>query len=427
MFLLDINDTEITFSRDDEILYRQPGIALVERNATLLGNDAAAQSRLHPRQAHNEFWQRLNADPVTPAGRAVANQADLVYLQLGAIRQAAGIESADLVVAAPSAVTHAQLGMLLGIAAEAGFNIRVVVDSAVAGASGQTLTGSCRAVDITLQRAIVTQLDIDESNTLSRGATEEVPAAGFAALVEGWVDAVADQFVESTRFDPLRIAATEQQVFDQLLTGVDPGNPELAVAIEHDGISRQVTVSRRAFAEKSRQRYALLAAAIGTPGTLLISHRVRKLPGLATYLQEAGHRIIALPSDAVASAIQRHPEVFQPNADATSGVQLVSALPLLAAASDSATQARPPATHLLCGALALPLTDELDASNHPACNGSTAGFRIRRDGDGFRAIPTGDNDVLLNGEPLDFDHRASTGDRLTSGNEEFRLIAVVDG
>ena len=196
MLLLDINDTEITLTRDGELLYAQPGIALVERGRTQFGSEASAQSRLHPRQAHNEFWQRLNADPVTPAGRGVANQADLVYLQLRAIREAARLDRADLVVAAPSTTTPAQLGLLLGIAAEAGFDVRAVVDTAVAAASTQSLAGSwhgrCRVVDVGLHRAFVTQVDLQD------GETVDMEIGSFGKLTVNIVDAMKREWVKET-------------------------------------------------------------------------------------------------------------------------------------------------------------------------------------------------------------------------------------
>ena len=424
MLLLDINDTEITLARDGQVLYAEPGIALVERGRTQFGSEASAQSRLHPRQTHNEFWQRLNADPVAPAGRSVANQADLVYLQLKSIREAAGLDRADLVVAAPSTTTPAQLGLLLGIAAEAGFDVRAVVDSAVAAASTQSLSGSCRVVDVGLHRAVVTQIDLQDGDTVTRGTVDEVPAAGFAALVEGWVDTVADSFVETTRFDPLRIAATEQQVFDQLLAGVKSNSAEIAVAVEHDGVSREVNISRRALSHKSQQRYGLLATAIGAPSTLLVSHRVRHLPGLAGSLQEAGHRIVALPAEAVAAAVQRHGEVFAPDAG---GARLISSLALLSAPAESAATQRAQPTHLLCGALALPLGGEINAGEHPASTRQAAGFRILADGAGFRVVPNADAQVRYNGETLDFDRPAHAGDRIETDGDVFQLIRVVDG
>lgn len=358
---------------------------------------------------------------MTPAGRGVANQADLVYLHLKHVLDAAEINRAELVVSVPSTVAPAQLGMLLGIATEAGLDIRAVVDAAVAAASIQPLAASCRFVDITLHRAFVTELEI-EDGTVARGAVEEVPAAGFAALIEGWVDTVADGFVEGTRFDPLRIAATEQQVFDQLLARVEANNAEITVTVEHDGVSREVNVGGRALRQKSEQRYGLLATAVGPPTTLLISHRVRALPGLAASLQEAGHRIVAVPAEGVANAVARHAALFAPDAG---GAKMVSRLPLLAESPESATRQRLAPTHLLCGAVALPLAQDLDAGDHPASTG--AGFRIQADGAGFRVAPSAGVTVRINSEPLDFDRPVHAGDRIESGSDEYHLIAVVDG
>jgi len=109
MLVLDINDVEITVSRDGAVLYREPGVALADRDGATFGFAALAKSRTRPRQSHNEFWQRLNGDPVKPQGRGVANQADLVYLHLQAIRAAAGIDQDEpAVVAAPSLVSAPQ-------------------------------------------------------------------------------------------------------------------------------------------------------------------------------------------------------------------------------------------------------------------------------------------------------------------------------
>ena len=169
MLLLDINDTEITLLEDGETLYREPGVAFVSRRDVVFGNEALAQARLHPRQSHNEFWQRLNADPVTPGGRGIANQADLVYRHLQAVRRTIRQpKRAPVVVAAPSATTPQQLAVLLGIAAEAGFEVQAIVDAAVAAACLHPIATTCSVIDITLHRSVVTHLQV--ANGQVRGA-----------------------------------------------------------------------------------------------------------------------------------------------------------------------------------------------------------------------------------------------------------------
>lgn len=432
MLVLDINDAEITLRRNGEELYRQPGVADVAAKTTVIGQEARARSRLHPQQSHNEFWQRLNADPVTPHGRGVANQADLVYLQLQQLRAATGEKRPAVVVVAPSAVTNEQFAVLLGIAAEAGLVVHAIVDASVAAASRQAWDGSCGVVDVSLQRATVTQVervDTDDGPMVRRAAVDEIPAAGLVPLLEGWIDVVADRFVDGTRFDPLRIADTEQQVYDQLLTGIDTGAAEFSIEVSHHDVTRRVSVSRHALAQKSTQRYELFARALGGAGTLAVSHRVLRLPGFAGFLQEAGHQLLPLTPDATDLAVRDHPDHVLPapgNAGGTHGARLITSLPAPAGTVPDATPTKWP-THVLCNALAIPLDGDVNAHQHPAYRPGSPNFRIRRGENGVSVVPAPDAAVSLNGIPIDFEHPTAAGDIIDSGNLAFHLIAVVDG
>lgn len=432
MLVLDINDAEITLTRNGEELYRQPGVADVAAKSTMLGREARARSRLHPQQSHNEFWQRLNADPVTPQGRGVANQADLVYLQLQELRATTGEKRPAVVVVAPSAVTNEQFAVLLGIAAEAGLDVRAIVDASVAAASRQAWDGSCGVVDVSLQRATVTQVervDSDDGPIVRRAAVDEIPAAGLVPLLEGWIDVVADRFVDGTRFDPLRIANTEQQVFDQLLAGIDTGAAEFSIQVNHQDVARRVSVSRHALAQKSTQRYELFARALGGAGTLAVSHRVLRLPGFAGFLQEAGHQLLTLTPDAIDVAVRDQADHILPrpgDSGETPGARLITSLPAPAGSVSGATPSKRP-THVLCNALAIPLDGDVNAHEHPAFRPGSPNFRIRRGENGITVVPAPDTAVSLNGIPIDFEHPAAAGDVIDSGNLAFQLIAVLDG
>ena len=432
MLVLDINDAEITLRRDGDVLYSQPGVADVAPKTTALGYEARARSRLHPQRSHNEFWQRMNADPVTPHGRGVANQADLVYLQLRELRAATGEERPAVVVVSPSAVTNEQFAVLLGIATEAGLDVRAIVDASVAAASRETWDGSCAVVDVSLQRATVARVervDAEDPPVVRRAAVDEIPAAGLAPLLEGWIDVVADRFVDGTRFDPLRIAATEQQVFDQLLAGIDTGAAEFSIEVDHHDVKRRVSVSRHALAQKSAQRYELFGRALGSAGTLIVSHRVLRLPGFAGFLQEAGHQLLPMTPDAIDVAVRGQAEHILPvpgDAGGTPGARLITSLPASASTAASATPSKRP-THVLCDALAIPLVGEISAAEHPAFRQGSPNFRIRRGENGVSVVPPPDAAIALNGMPIDFEHPAAAGDTIDSGNLAFHLIAVVDG
>lgn len=423
MNVLEINDAGVVLTVDGEVRYAEPGIAFVTPEGTEFGHAALAKSRLHPRQTHSEFWQLMNADAVAPPGRGISNQADLVYRHLLAIRTAVGLKgSCAVVVAASAATTPAQLAMLLGIAKEASLSVAAIVDAALAAAS-MHVEDACQVLDIGLHRAVLTSLDaVPAPPRLRRGGVDVVPAAGFSALLEGWVDAVADRFVESTRFDPLRIAETEQQVFDQVSAGIDRADAEFAIGLRHGDTVRDVHVPRRVFAEKSAQRYELLARAIGAPTTLAVTDRARKLPGLAAFLQEAGHALVPLPADAVVRAVQTHQDAIAGTYDGSSA-RLVTTLPCRPDHAPAATDAPLP-THLLCAGVAVPLGAETSGGDHPSCGAATALFHVRRDGSGVAVAPEGDAPVLLNGAPIDIAQPVRLGDTLLCAGYDFKLIVV---
>ena len=426
MLVLDVNDIELTLSRDGAVLYAEPGAAVVSPEGVVFGQRAVAQSRLQPRLSHNEFWHRLNADAVAPAGPGVANQADLVYLQLSAMRTAAKLRrEADLIVATPSATSEGQLALLLGIAGEAGFQVRAIVDGAVAAASAYAPAGAVKVVDVTLHRAVVTDLEAAPSaggaSLMRRVGVREVAAAGFAKLLEGWVDAVADRFVEATRFDPLRLATTEQQVLDQVLAAV---GADRAAAIEatHDGGSQQVEVHSSVFAGKSAQRYDLLLDAVGGTGTVALTHRANQLPGFAVRLAEVGHHVVTLPSGAAATAIAAQSAAI-PLATPGASVQLVTELPARGGAPVEQPE-RTVATHLLCGHVAVPIAALADASEHPACPDAAPLFRLRQEDGGLTVQASGAGPVSVNGERLARPRLVAAGDEVRAGERSFVLIAV---
>ena len=431
MLVLEASDLELTLSRDGQVLYAEPGAALAMPKRVLFGREALAQARLHPRQFHNEFWHKLNGDAVAPPGPGIANQADLVYLQLAAMRAAAGLRGrAELVVAAPSAARESQLALLLGIAAQAGFDIRAVVDAGVAAASMHAGLAGTKLVDVGLQQAAVTDLVLGSGSggaaQLRRQAVREVPAAGFAKLLEGWVDAVADRLVDATRFDPLRLAATEQQVFDQVHAGVAAALDAIAIEVRHEQHVRQIEVQRSALAQKSAQRYDLLLDAVGGASAVALTHRASQLPGLAERLAAGGHRVMPLPADAVARAIAAHAAVL-PVAAPGGGAQLVTAWPARGAAVPEAPPTPTPPTHLLCGGLAVPLAALGDAAEHPRCDSAGPLFRLRRQDGGLWVLATGDADIAVNGERLARPRPVAAGDELRCRGAAFALIAVAAG
>lgn len=428
MLLLDFNDADVTLSRDGEVLYRAPGVAHVDEARVLFGAEAESRSRLYPGLSHDQFWRRLNAEPVSPPGPAAANQADLVYLHLKEILAAAGGDRGeDLVALAPGAITSERLSLFLGIAGEAGAAVRAVVDTGVAAGAAHAFAPdavplTCAVIDVSRYCGIVSTLEVDAD--VHRRAVVEVVEAGTNGLFEGWIALVADRFVGETRLDPLQIAATEQQLFDRLAALVADGEGTRFELSHDDGI-RRVDVAPDALARKASRSYDALARAADGADAVLLTHRAAGMPGLEAHLKRAGCAVAALAEQDLREAVAAGmPRITADGA----AVRFITSLDARHAADPAApavpAAAEAPApTHLLCGDIAAALSQCADASDHPACPLSGPAIEVGTDGGAVRVTPAA-RGVTLNGEPLTAAAAVSTGDRMAWQGIEFRLIAV---
>ena len=420
MHALELNDAELTLSRDGEVLWREPGVASLAGAEPLFGDAALAASRLHPRHTHSQHFNRLNADPVTPGAAGIANQADLVYRQLRRMKAEAGLGDAEpLHVLVYGACAPEQLGLLLGIAEEARLKVVGLIDAAVAAVADTPWTGEVQVIDIALHRATVTSLTAAEA--VRRQRTEDIAEAGLLRLLEGWVDAVADRFVAETRFDPQRVAATEQQVFDQVYAAVATGAGaagagELTVETVHRGLARMVTLPWSALRDKSAQRYERLAQRLVAPA-IALTQRAARLPSFAGFLAGRGHESCSLPPDAASNSARSAAAATA----ADGGVRFLTELPRRASAPHAASA--PAGTHLLCGAIAVPLGDAFDGAGHPEAAGA---FRIVRRAGGYHVLPGGGATVTVDGRPVTDAAPAPLGAAIVCAGREFRIVRVLE-
>lgn len=319
--ILEINDYELTLYRGAQALYQAPAIAIVNEREIVFGEAALRQFRLFPRASNLQYLAKLNADPLSQPVKLAANHADLVYLQLKELLQ---ICSEDLLLAVPGNLKADQLGVLLGIAQEVGFTISGFVDIAVAALATNPAPPLVYHVDIHLQHAVITELEV--TGEVRRIRAEEIRDCGVANLVDSWLNLIADRFVAATRFDPLHTADTEQQLYNQVfnwLSGVHT-QQELTVVINHAGSERRVEIPRSELENKAAARYQRILDALPAAAEVVASARIARIPGFASTLRSAGHRIQPLAQTAVGDGIAANLAAI---ADNDSGLRLITTLP----------------------------------------------------------------------------------------------------
>jgi len=408
--ILELNDSDLTLYRDDAVLHRSPGIAVVLDDEIFFGEDALRLSRVHPRQTNLQYLTRLNAEPLAVPGKRARNHADLVYLHLQTFKPHIDADGGELLLAVPGILSADQLGVLLGVLQEAGIDVAGFVDAAVAALADRSVPARAYHLDLMMQRAVVTTVTVD--GELGKAGAQEVLECGLSRLLEGWINVIADRFVRETRFDPLHAAATEQQLFNQVYDWVSGDTAaELAVEIVHGEHNHRVDIGRALLEDKAEQRFRQLADAIPRGARVYLSARCADLPGLMPSLEKLDVAAETLPRDALPRGCLQHRARIVPE---DGELRLITRLPHRApadpVAAPSAQRSGPRPTHALLG------------HDARAIDGDASPVRLRRRGDTLLVDP--DPGVRVNGAALEQPHAAAAGDRIRIGEDEYLLIRV---
>jgi hypothetical protein len=346
-FVLDLNDGELRIARiaadSVEVVAQSTGFALISDRVVLLGDGAIQQFRLQPRQASNQFWNRLSTDPLPVRGPDTANFADLVFRHLSELVAVAGLGKSDeLFIAVPGTTTPEQLGLLVGIAAETGVNTTGLVDSAVAASSLYPATTSMQYMDVFLHRAVLTELSTE--NGVTRQRVLDFAELGLGGLMEAWINVIADRFIRDTRFDPLGIASTDQQLYNQLRAWLQQSTltPDVTMEFEHHGTLRRAELTSEALIAKVIPRYRTLEKQ-AREATLLLSHRAARLPGLSDHLSGSGISVAVVDPLDVFRGIAAHEQSIRSDPQA---LRLVTRLPRLSLAREIPARPAPQTRHV---------------------------------------------------------------------------------
>lgn len=349
MYILDLNDYRMALlAPDDELVYQDCAAAAMRDNQLVFGEVALQVARKHPQQFNQKYLGTLSALTLpSPLGSA-RNLADLVYHHFGSLPLA----NQDVAIIVPPQFSNEQLGLLVGICQELNCRVRGFIDAPLCQAMQTSLQPGTAILDIELQRLTVTPLEhsTDEIAVASPTVWE---GQGFLHLFEGWMSAIADEFVARTRFDPLHAAGTEQQVADQLWHWChSPAGTTLHIKIANGDAPHETDIQRHLLDSKLKQRLSNLQ--LDNHATLALSDRAAHLPGLvdAVRLLAPGTQVLELTESGLTQA-RALTGMF--SADGVTRIRHARQTRPQATAEEVSTHTSPPPTHLLRGHVARPI------------------------------------------------------------------------
>jgi hypothetical protein len=382
MIGLALNDTGILAAGPDEMLLEieagalaSPGFAVIEAGHLQVGVAAEKRCRQVPRQTNHHFWDQLASAPLQDPAYAGWTHADLAHAHLKAIWKQLAPVHRDVLVAVADTYSEPQLELLAGIMKALAIPVDGFVSHALAALPKDAPTEILLHLDLHLHRTVLTVLDCRRAPAVLGHAS--VDGFGLDRLRTAWMQAIADEFVRRTRFDPFHDADTEQALYDHLPTLLDElkqtEDTEVAMATPDDthrirltrdplerpllplmdAIHRQIYILQQDFFRKQPL------------GTILVSHRAAGLPGFCQRLEAAARaRVRTLAEGAGAKGALAFIGDF-PRPEGRKGVPFLKRKPRgndrpdADAPTPNARQAddHPVATHLLYRSLGYPLSE----------------------------------------------------------------------
>ena len=362
MLALELNDAQLTLSvstgaEEARIVASAPGIACVTDSQLLTGMAAARQAKLLPQRSYQRYWQDPSADPLGRTHRPHLSSADLAFEQLRALLNEANDPDRRLIMAVPAGYTREQLGLLLGIAAEAGASETGLVDSALAACALAPVPVHVMHLELYRHRAVVTAIE-REGRGARRARFELDGGWGLAQIEQRCIEVVAGNFVKQTRFDPLYRAQSEQILADGVRNWLQAlqTNEAVPISLATGAADSQTEFTREQWLMAAEPCFVALlqlvqrARPAGQQMELRVGSCAQSLPGLVARLQGLNSCVVTLlPEAASARGALRHCGEILRGAHPA----LVCQLPLEQLASDreplqsTRTRAGQAATHVL--------------------------------------------------------------------------------
>jgi hypothetical protein len=431
--VFNINDAGIQLTVDSELVRTSPGIAVLNDNNLLTGEDASKNVKLLPRWTNNRFWSQLNTNPLPNSTEQIRHHADIAFAHLEDLwlPVSKGVNNVILIV--PGYYENSDLGLLLGIARECEMPVKGVVDQTVIAASDLPLRSNVIHLDVHLHSFTLTQ--VNNEGVLARKEVKTILETGLSTLLDRWANIIASQFIQTTRFDPMHNADTEQQLFNLLpgwIKNLQDSNMH-SFSFNASGTEHSVAISQENLLKACTPLYPQIVQAIrneiapNEPASLLLSHRLQGFPGLKESLQLVSNlEIIDLPEEkANDSASTHNARIINDGGSVSHVVQLDTGEVAARQKKETRTTG---ATHILwrhqATAIGKTLPIDADLSDGPRLSNDPAFTLYARNNQIMIECGTTDT-VKINGAAVDPDRPLKPGDQIELAGDQLTLISVL--
>jgi len=444
---IELNDRALAMARDGRLLSGAPSAVFDGSGAEAAG--AAA-------------WPALRLQPTAISTRhlgAIVSRGDRTSLMLALLNADLALRLAEIEptsgervwVATPARVDAEGLGDLLTLLRHLGLSVDGFIDAAAVTVAALHPGRNAIVVEMGLHHLAAVAVD-SNGGTRRRGAVIS-DRGGLLELYDAWLDLISAAMVKRTRFDPLRDAAGEQQLFDALpavtRAAAATGGATAGVTVNDERF--EVGLSRDQFAEAADTTYREILRLIhalrpaGTAVALVMPEIVAQCPGLRERFESfTGCEQLVVPDGFAARATST---LDLPQSGDASTVRLLRRLPsgsndeLAALATRESLgverSAGPPASHVLFDGKAYTLNGALligrapDAPDSIRLPEGLAGISRRHctlvhDGGEILLIDHSRFGTVVNGERVAGRVRVHAGDRIRLGDPgvELSLLAL---
>jgi hypothetical protein len=347
--VLELNDQSLLIQAEGGPLHAEPGFARLGEEGIETGEIARATAWSEPQHSFNQYWCHLNQTPMAARQKFARHHADIAFAQLSSLWQQAG-PAESLLLLVPGSFTDDRLSLLLGMAGALPAEVVAIIDSALAACLAQDT--ETLFVDMQLHQTVLS-LCRPLDGRLEIAEQETVTSIGAMQILNSAARNISNLLIDSARYDPLHASQSEQAIYDQL-----PGwlarlrfESEVSTSLPTEKGELPFIMRRDAIKQGISERLSSVRAFLARHSNahMLLSHGSSLLAGLAEEFDDAdvaGHAL------ALENVMAQRDEILSQ----VDGIYRITAL----AGGDSelpeTSTTGGPATHILFGHRALPLT-----------------------------------------------------------------------